>query len=231
MRCYTPFLFTFEEQPIKNQHVSDDEVHAQWEQHVIPVTGVPRAPAVPGPTDREEQLLRDVAAMPISPITQRYERLGWNAKTGNTIKDAVIRKGFARFENVSTPTARVKILSLTDDGASCLAARGVDVRRSRHGGAEHEYWKWVIRSRLEREGYSVLEEYPVGDGKTVDLRATRETEVVWVEVETGRSDILANIAKCGILPGRVVFVFTDAQTRDQYRDQVPGEALTTTDRL
>lgn len=231
VRCYSPFLFTFDEQPIKNLSVSDDEVHEQWEKHVIPVTEARPALAVPAPTDREEQLLRDVAAMPISPITQRYERLGWNAKTGNTIKDAVISKGFARFETVSTPTARVKILSLTGNGESCLAERGVDLRRSRHGGAEHEYWKWAIRSRLERAGYAVDEEYPVGDGKTVDLRATLGSEVVWVEVETGRSDILANIAKCRALPGRVVFVFTDAQTRDQYRDQVPGEAFTTSDAL
>jgi hypothetical protein len=165
--------------------------------------------------------------MPISPITQRYDRLGWNAKTGNAIKDQVIGKGLAFFETVSTPTARVKILSLTEPGMAHLAGVGVDLQRTRHGGAEHEYWKWAIRSRLERQGYAVTEEYPVGEGKTVDLRATRGAEVLWVEVETGRSDIPANIAKCRALSGRVVFVFTDAQTRDQYRDQVPGAALTT----
>jgi hypothetical protein len=179
-------------------------------------------------SDREESLLRDIAAQPISPITQRYERLGWNAKIGNTVKDAIIAKGLAEFDAVSTPTARVKILSLTSAGKDCLVRAGADISRSRHGSVEHEYWKWAITKHLDKAGYTVDEEHARGGGKSVDLHAVRGDEVLWIEVETGRSDIPSNVEKCRSLSGRVVFVFTDQATCDQYRDVVP-EALTTTE--
>jgi hypothetical protein len=164
---------------------------------------------------------------PISAITQRYECLGWNAKTGNAIKDSVIDKGLAIFQEVTTPTARVKILSLTDAAENYLRSRGITLPRTRQGGAAHEYWKWTIRNLLPKRGYTVDEEYAVGDGKTVDLRAQRDDNVIWIEVETGRSDIAANAQKCATLTGRVVFIFTDPAVRDEYRDVIPGEAITT----
>lgn len=225
VRYYTPVLFTFGPQSIKNIHVGDDDVSRRWAEHFRSLT--PPSLSTKPVTEREGQLLRDVAAMPICPITQRYERLAWNAKVGNTIKDQVISKALARFETVSTPTARVKILSLTDEGVAYLGSVGIDVRRTRHGGAEHEYWKWVIKSRLEGRGYAVVEEFPVGGGKTVDLRGERGADVVWVEVETGRSDVLANVEKCSQLKGRTIFVFTNMTDRDKFARQIAGIALTT----
>lgn len=223
LRYYQPFLFTFDEQPVKNLTVPDAAVRERWQTLALPAPVERRDVAL---SDREEALLRDIASQPISPITQRYERLGWNAKTGNSVKDLVIAKNLARFQLVSTPTARVKILSLTDAGVSYLEGLGVDLRRSRHGGAEHEYWKWTIKNRLERQGYRVEEEYPIGGGKSVDLRAERDGEVLWVEVETGRSDIAANIEKCRTLAGRVVFVFTDNNLREKCSASVPEAVLT-----
>ncbi len=210
VRYYQPFLFTFAEQPIKNVTVPDAAVRDRWQTLALPSPVERHEVAL---SDREDALLRDIATQPISPITQRYDRLGWNAKTGNSIKDLVIAKNLARFQLVSTPTARVKILSLTDAGASYLESHGVDLTRARHGGAEHEYWKWFIKGRLERQGYRVQEEYAIGGGKTVDLRAERDEEVLWVEVETGRSDIAANIEKCRDLAGRKVMVFTNEAAR------------------
>ncbi len=234
VRCYTPFLITFDEQPIKNQHVNDDEVHAQWQKHVIPVSEPSCAAAPPMPTEREEQLLRDVAASPISTITNRYERLGWNYKTGNAIKDAVISKGFATFDPVTTPTGQVKILSLTDCARDLLARAGVEVARTRHGGPEHEYWKHIIGARLHAHGFTVTEEYPVGGGKTVDLYAVRGEQRVIVEVETGHSDIAANVTKCEGQDAEIVFVFTSPQVRSAHEAMIhaalpKARLLTTTE--
>lgn len=39
-------------------------------------------------------------------------------------------------------------------------------------------------------------------------------EQVFVEVETGRSDVIVNATKCATLTGRVVFVFTDTRVRE-----------------
>jgi hypothetical protein len=46
----------------------------------------------------------------------------------------------------------------------------------------------------------------------VDLYAVRDERMLAVEVETGRSDIMANVAKCAALEAETIFVFTDAQT-------------------
>ena len=210
VRYYSPFLFTFPEQLVKNVVVPDAAVHERWTTSPLGAT-LPTENEVAGPvvvTEKEDLLLRDVNDQPISTVTRRYERLGWNAKTGNSVKDDVIRKGLAVFSPVTTPTGVVKILGLTEDGEEYLRGKGVLRERGRHGGAEHEYWKAVIRERLERLGYVVTEEAAVGGGKTVDLHATRTSDQVWVEVETGRSDIPANITKLSGLAGRRVIVFT-----------------------
>lgn len=232
VRYYAPFLFTFGVQPIKNTTVPDAVVHEQWVRHITPAPSTP-APAAEA-NERERDLLRDVAEHPISTVTKRYERLGWNYKTGNAVKDGVIAKGLATFDPVVTPTGQVKILSLTDRARELLERAGISVARSRHGGPAHEYWKHVIAESLRAQGFTVTEEYPVGGGKTVDLQGVREHEHVVVEVETGRSDILANAQKCVAVPGRVVFVFTDARLRNEYepqlREVVPtARAITTAD--
>jgi hypothetical protein len=224
VRFYSPILFTFGLQPIKNLTIPDDEVHNQWSR--TQATRADTSPAYADITvtppialnDREEALLRDVATTPISPITYRYHRLGWSADLGNKTKDAIITKGLARFDVVTTPKGVVKILSLTNKGIALLSQRGMTLTRSRTGGAEHEYWKHEARSLLERRGYAVVEEYALGAGKAADLRAERQGHVLFVEVETGRSDIAANLAKYSPTDNLVV-LFTN-ETAARYRDLV-----------
>lgn len=122
-RFYSPILFTFGVQPIKNLTITDEEVHAQWARAQLPAHTTDRASVVQI-NDREEALLRDVATIPISPITHRYHRLGWHMEMGNRTKDAIIKRGLARFDAVSTLKGQVKILTLTPDGIAVLASRG-----------------------------------------------------------------------------------------------------------
>jgi Helicase HerA, central domain len=218
MRFYSPFLFTFSEQPIKNHHVPDEEVGAQWTRAQLPTTRADR-PSVDSVSEREEALLRDVATTPISPITHRYQRLGWHMEIGNRAKDAVIKRGLARFDAVSTPRGQVKILTLTPDGMALLASRGVTLKHARAGGAAHEYWKHELRLILERAGYAVIEECALGGGKTADLYARRGVRELFIEVETGRSDVPANLAKYSAASELVVF-FTSTDVADRYRDIV-----------
>lgn len=232
VRFYSPFLFTFGVQPIKNITIPDAVVHEQWAQHIMPEPEEDAVPRQVSVSERETQLLRDVVEHPISTITKRYERLGWNYKTGNAIKDSVIAKELARFDPVVTPTGQVKILSLTDRGSDFLERGGISVARSRHGGAEHEYWKFSIAAHLRGQGFRVTEEYPVGGGKTVDLFASRGDQRVMIEVETGRSDIPANVAKCAGQDAEIFFAFTSAQARAAHeamiRAALPEARLITT---
>jgi hypothetical protein len=220
VRFYSPILFTFGVQPIKNLTISDEEVRAQWSR-TQPSTSDPAA--VPRPigavSDREELLLRDVATTPITPITHRYQRLGWHMEVGNRTKDAIIKRGLARFDAVATPRGHVKILTLTPDGIALLASRGIAPKVARAGGAEHEFWKHELHAVLQRHGYAVAEEFPLGGGKTADLRADRSGHVLFIEVETGRSDIAANVAKYPNDAALIVF-FTSAEVAQRYRDLV-----------
>ncbi len=234
VRFYSPILFTFGVQPIKNSTITDNEVHEAWTKHALP-TPTTAAARAPPPTEREKELLLDVVARPISTITQRYERLGWNAKTGNAIKDSLIAKGYARFDPVPTPTGQVKILSLSDAARDVLEHAGITIPRTRHGGPEHEYWKFIVADRLRHRGFSVTDEYALGGGKTVDVHALRGEKELFIEIETGRSDIVANAEKLKNTNGHVVFVFTTEQEREKHRAAIlhlrPDATLITTGTL
>jgi hypothetical protein len=226
VRYYSPILFTFAQQPIKNLSVTDDEVHQQWERSGLrpspPEQLTPAAnpsAGVPSITEREASLLCDVAMVPISPITHRYQRLAWHMEIGNRVKNEIIKKGLARFDAVSTPTGQVKILTLTSAGIAVLASRGITVTTKRAGGAEHEFWKHELRVRLDRQGFAVIDEYPLGGGKTADLRAQKNDRTLFIEIETGRSDIPANIAKYTEGDELIVF-FTSDDVATRYRDLI-----------
>lgn len=222
-RHYQPFLFTFPPQPRKNAVVTDDTVGAQYDAVVGRQPEAQQADEALVVSEKERSLLRDIAEHAISGVTARYDRLGWNPKTGNTTKDGIIAKGLAAFEDVPTATARVKILTLTTAGEELLRQAGVEVPSWRHGGAAHEYWREALRGILERHDYTVTDEYAVPGGY-VDLHATKSEHEVFVEIETGKSDIAANIEKCRALPGLVVFFFVNDELRDEWQDSVSSLA-------
>ena len=67
---------------------------------------------------------------------------------------------------------------------------------TRHGDIEHQYWKEKIADKLRERGYTVQDEHPLGNGKTVDLVARRNGRKIAIEIETGKSDAAANVQKC-----------------------------------
>ena len=221
VKFFTPFLLTFPEQPLKNEPVTDDEVRERWTQSplsaITPTHAHNPASSPVVLSEKEHALLVDIAENPISYITKRYERLGWVARVGNATKDAVIAKGLAIFEAVATGTAQAKILSLTKEGVAYLAGHGVPVPSGRRGGVTHEYWRRVIAERLQRRGFQIECEAPVGGGRTIDLRATKDDRVLSIEVETGRSDIPSNIGKCAALEGLVLFFFVKPADAEEHR--------------
>ncbi len=219
-RYYSPFLFTFPPQPRKNTLISDNAISERYTSIIGRIDDVP-APSASLPTaitEKESALLRDIAQYPIAGITARYQRLGWNPKIGNETKDGIITKRLATFESVPTATARMKILTLSTDGIAYLDGVGMMIPSWRRGGPAHEYWRARIRQLLERRGYTVTDEYSVGEQRAVDLHATKHNHEVFVEIETGKSDIGANITKCNGLRGTVVFFFVTSELREAWRE-------------
>jgi len=58
----------------------------------------------------------------------------------------------------------------------------------------HAYWKWFYAGLYREHGYEVELESPRQNGKgRVDVVATRASESVGIEIETGKSDVVWNV--------------------------------------
>jgi len=172
-------------------------------------------------TTKEREFLKDVLQHTTSSITERYRRLGVSSRIGNKIQHSLLVKGVLSCAFVSFDKGRIKILSLTEKGRKVL---GYDVAQStRHGGIEHQYWKEKVAAKLRERGYTVQEEYPIGNGKTVDLVARKDGKTIAIEIETGKSNALANIRKC-LDAGfeTVLSVATSARVKKVIKQQVRG---------
>lgn len=165
-------------------------------------------------TTKEREFLRDVWRHKTSPVTERYVRLGLSRRVGNETQSSLVRRSFLRPVFVSIGSGRIKTFSLTEKGKKALGIE--DQRSKRHGGVEHQYWQERLAERLKQMGWQVEAEYPIGGGKTIDLVAAKDGRRIAFEVETGNSDIAANVRK--IPPGKfdkLVVVLTSAPARAQ----------------
>jgi len=82
---------------------------------------------------------------------------------------------------------------------------------NRNGSPEHRYWVKAVAEHLKNQGYKTTEEAPVGGGKTIDILAKQNSKKIAFEIETGKSDVTANVKKCldaGV--DKVIIVATSA---------------------
>jgi len=146
---------------------------------------------------RERNLLLDIAGHPLSVVTERYSHLGWNVYAGTKVKKKLLEKGLVHQEKVSVPNGSVALLKLTEQGRRLLESWGKKVKAlPKNASLEHEYYKHMVAEQYRQKGYEIEEEVPIGDGKAVDLVATKDGKRIAIEVETGKSDVEANVRKC-----------------------------------
>lgn len=145
----------------------------------------------------ERRLLLDIVEHPLSVLTERFNRLGWNPRMGTETKRMLVEKHLAEQEKVSTPNGSVVLLKPTEEGRSLLATWGIEVKAlPKNASLEHEYFKELVARRYQEQGYEVQKEVPIGQGRAVDLVATKGSERIAIEIETGKSDIEGNVRKC-----------------------------------
>lgn len=97
----------------------------------------------------------------------------------------------------SVPEGSVTLLKVTWKGKSLLESQGVQIKAlPKNASLEHEYWKKIVAEKYRSKGYKVEYEVPIGNGKAVDLVATKEGKRIAIEVETGKSDVDGNVKKC-----------------------------------
>jgi hypothetical protein len=145
-------------------------------------------------SSEEKKLIEDIQKYPYSGVVERYKRIGWSRRKGNEYKKSLIARKLIETVEIPTKSGRVVIITLTDLSKSTFE---IAVKESkRHGGIIHEYWKHKYAEKYREIGYEVAIEYPVGNGKSVDVVAEKEGEKIAIEIETGRSNIVNNLMKC-----------------------------------
>jgi len=150
-----------------------------------------------GISAQERRLIMDIAEEPLSVVTQRYKRLGSSAHTGTKIKRSLLEKDLIEEERIRVPNGCVTLLKLSETGRALLSSWGVTVKAlPKNASLEHEYWKHRVAEDYRRRGYVVNEEVAIGGGRSVDLVATKDGKRIAIEVETGKSDVEANVRKC-----------------------------------
>ena len=158
---------------------------------------------------QEHTFLLDIKNHPITPTTRRYQRLSLNPRRGNQIKDGLFEKGLISEVVITTTRGQVKLLQLTRTGQAVVDPTG-NHAACPNPSLEHQYWCVDINHALQNKGYMVRKEHRLETGGVVDLLATKGNRVIAIEVETGKSDIVANIQKC--LAGGVPRILIAATT-------------------
>lgn len=143
--------------------------------------------------DKEMELLKDIAEFPTSGIADRFRRMKVTAYQGYKTLNFLLSAGLVESNFVATGKSRVRFLQLSEKGRKIMREEGLDTPEI-GGGPEHEYWKHMVAKQLQEQGYAIEFEKPI-NGHRVDLVATSGTEIIAVEIETGKSDAIANIQR------------------------------------
>lgn len=165
---------------------------------VVPVSREAGSEPAPPPDEhltREElRFLTDLVRDPLGTTVVRYQRLHLSRRRGNAVRQSLTRRGLIEPVPIATRSGQVVLCTLTDAGLVQCEQLGLQPHRPR-ASLEHTYWARRAAEHFERQGYSVALEQPVpGDG-FVDVVAERGGTRLAIEIETGKSDIRANICK------------------------------------
>jgi|GEM_PF-1727733 len=162
------------------------------------------------------RFLANVAQDPDAGVKQRYQRLGLAAGTGHRLKVRLLQGGWLEEAVVSVGRTRKVVLRLSKSGQRIIGdldanANSIDMTNPKDGSKQatshndqandsnrsneslrHHYLKRHYAALFKVMGYATQIEASRVGGR-VDVLATRGRESVGIEVETGRSDVAANV--------------------------------------
>jgi hypothetical protein len=134
-----------------------------------------------------------VAARPLSTTVSRYQRLHLSRRRGNAIRRDLLSDGIIEAVPIATRSGQVVLYQLTDHGRAVASSVGIDPGRPPRASLEHTFWAQRAARMFEQQGYEVALERPIPGNGFVDVVAERPGERLAVEVETGKSDVRANV--------------------------------------
>ncbi len=141
----------------------------------------------------ESSFIEDVLKFPRDGVDRRYKRLGFSGDKGTRLKRGLVQRRIFDEETVAIGRTRRVLLRI-----SRPVRHAID---SQHGNTidrasiTHAFWQQYYAQSFRSRGYQIAVEAPV-DGGRVDLVARERDESVAIEIETGQSDVLANVRRC-----------------------------------
>ena len=101
----------------------------------------------------------------------------------------LIEEGWLQAEVIPIGRTRKTLLRLTPRAKQAVGAESDKSTRESIG---HAYWKQYYADRFRKLGFKVAIEAPRTGGR-VDVLATKNGQRVAIEIETGKSDVVANV--------------------------------------
>ena len=159
---------------------------------------------------REEiRFLADIAARPTSTTVSRYQRLNLSRRRGNAIRLSLSSVGVIDSVSIPTRSGQVMLYQLTDSGRKVCGHLDIDPGPVLQQSLQHRYWVKRAKQYFENQGYDMRIEHPIKGGRAIDLFAQKHHEKMAIEVETGKSDIEANLEKSKSLGfNRIILIAT-----------------------
>ncbi len=199
-RQFEPFLVRFPLFQLEKGRITDDVVMKHMKINVlVPMKKeiMQKATVLKETLSEEEKaFLVDIYQHPLAGVVKRYGRLGVSKRKGNEIKEKLENENFIRTVDISTLRGRIKLFEITEKGQQSITPLGYKPKSWRKGGVEHQYWQYKVTQYYAYEGYKVTENYSLGNGKEIDIVVEKDAKKIAIEIETGKSDIMANIEKC-----------------------------------
>jgi archaellum biogenesis ATPase FlaH len=201
-----PILLSIPNFPLKKGLVSDEDIKSHMErylrnlrQEIAPFT---ETGSICGIQDQETLsplgriMLEHIAVKPLVGLVKRFKELGLKVSHGYKVIEELIEMKL--------------ILPLTIDGNRLYEltmkgkkALGKKVPQRGKGGLEHRYYLEKIKEHyLQHEGFTFLEK------DDIDLVVETVEKSLAIQVETGKSDIQANLTKLGRYKADLKYVVT-----------------------
>ena len=145
---------------------------------------------------REEiRFLADLAARPLSTTVSRYQRLSFSRRRGNAVRQSLHAANIIEAMPIATRSGQVVLYQLTDFGRSLCASVNIDPGPKPRESLEHRYWINKTAEHFEKKGYEITREHPIKGNGAIDILAEKPGHRIAIEIETGKSDIKANLTK------------------------------------
>lgn len=160
----------------------------------------PPSPNNPSPsriklTRNDINFIKDIMTDPVSTTVTRYHRLNFSRRRGNAIRQHLADIGIVTPVLIATRSGQVVLYDITDTGRKVCKYLGIGSTPFTRESLEHRYWVNEAMSYFRKRGYEIEKEQIIKGCQAIDILAHRPGERIGVEVETGKSDIVANLTK------------------------------------